>query len=55
MRKKNGKKLSFVFKILVVFAVFIVSVIFFSSGVKENLFEDDSRTVAMKEASFPLV
>ena len=55
MRKKNGKKLSFVFKILVVLAVFIVSVIFFSSGVKENLFEDDSRTVAMKEASFPLV
>ena len=55
MKKNRRNGVGLIYKILLVLAVFIGSCLFFSSGVKETLFEDDQRTIAMKEATFPLI
>lgn len=52
-KKRNGIKL--IYKILLVLAVFIASCLFFSSDIKETLFEEELKTIAMKEATFPLI
>ena len=52
-KKRNGIKL--IYKILLVLAVFIASCLFFSSDIKETLFEEELKTTAMKEATFPLI
>ena len=55
MKKNRRNGVGLIYKILLVLAVFTGSCLFFSSGVKETLFEDDQRTIAMKEATFPLI
>ena len=52
---RNRRGSGIILKILLVLAVFIASCIFFGSGIKESIFEDEVKTIAMKEATFPLV
>lgn len=54
-KKNNRNKVKLIYKILLVLGVFIGSCIFFASDIKETLFEEELKTTAMKEASFPLV
>ena len=55
MKKKNRNRVRLIYKLLLVLAVFIASCLFFSSSIKETLFDDDEKTASMKEATFPLV
>ena len=52
---KSGTKVRIFFKILLVLAVFIASLVFFSSDIKETLFSEEQKVTAMKEASFPMI
>ena len=54
-KKNNRNRVKLIYKILLVLGVFIGSCIFFASDIKETLFEEELKTTAMKEASFPLV
>ena len=58
MKRKKTKShtgVRLIYKIMLVLAVFIGSLIFFGSGIKETLFENELRTTEMKEASFPYI
>lgn len=55
MKNKPKHRVRFIYKFLLVLTVFLASLVFFSSGIKESIFDDENRTVTMKEASFPLV
>ena len=54
--KTNPKhRVRFIYKFLLVLSVFFASLVFFSSGIKESIFDDEKQTVSMKEATFPLI
>ncbi len=52
-KARHGVRL--IYKILLVVAVFIASLIFFGSGIKETLFNNEEDITTMKTASFPFI
>lgn len=48
-------KFRFIYKVLIVVAVFIAALVFFSSGIKENFFSSAAQTVAMQKPTLPTV
>ena len=54
-KNKSKPKVRLIYKILLVLVVFIGSLIFFGSGIKENLFDHEQKNTTMKAASFPLI
>ncbi|MBR4343062.1 MAG: hypothetical protein IKP88_10235 [Lachnospiraceae bacterium] len=55
VKNKTKPKVRLIYKILLVLAVFIGSLIFFGGGIKETLFDDEQATTTMRAASFPLI
>ena len=55
MKTKPKHRVRFIYKFLLVLSVFFASLVFFSSGIKESIFDNEKQTVTMKEASFPLI
>ena len=48
-------KMKFIYKVMIVLAVFIASLIFFSSGIKEMFFSGSANIVQMSAATLPTV
>lgn len=55
MKNKPKHRVRFIYKFLLVLSVFFASLVFFSSGIKESIFNNEKQTVTMKESSFPLI
>ena len=55
MKTKPKHRVRFIYKFLLVLSFFFASLVFFSSGIKESIFDNEKQTVTMKEASFPLI
>jgi len=52
---KSGVVGDILIRLLLVIIVFVAALIFFASGIKETIFEDEQKSVDMKEASFPFI
>ena len=49
------RKFKFIYKVLIIFAVFMGALVFFSTGIKETIFGDEDDTVDMREATLPTI
>lgn len=53
--EKKRKKFKFIYKVLIVFAVFIGALVYFSGGIRETIFGNDLKLVDTRSATLPIV
>lgn len=53
--EKKKRKFKFIYKVLIILAVFVVSLVYFSGGIQETIFRNDIKTVETRNATLPTV